>query len=133
MGNTLMQHRLAIAGFKMPGLKLSWRKRMKELKDRMRQERAGSKLRAEARNGMKMLVLPLLWIATIVLPLLWMCSFYTLVGESFNSIIPPSMSCLGDSVLEKVRKYQNKSSWQQSDSICNIFPKSQIPVSVLLN
>ena len=133
MGNTLMQHRLAIAGFKMPGLKLSWRKRMKELKDRMRQERAGSKLQAEARNGMKMLVLPLLWIATIVLPLLWMCSFYTLVGESFNSIIPPSMSCLGDSVLEKVRKYQNKSSWQQSDSICNIFPKSQIPVSVLLN
>ena len=133
MGNTLMQHRLAIAGFKMPGLKLSWRKRMKELKDRMRQERAGSKLQAEARNGMKMLVLPLLWIATIVLPLLWMCSFYTQVGESFNSIIPPSMSCLGDSVLEKVRKCQNKSSWQQSDSICNIFPKSQIPVSVLLN
>ena len=133
MGNTLMQHRLAIAGFKMPGLKLSWRKRMKEFKDRMRQERAGSKLQAEARNGMKMLVLPLLWIATIVLPLLWMCSFYTQVGESINSIIPPSMSCLGDSVLEKVRKCQNKSSWQQSDSICNIFPKSQIPVSVLLN
>ena len=38
MGNTLMQHRLAIAGFKMPGMKLSWRKRMKKFKNTIRDE-----------------------------------------------------------------------------------------------
>ena len=106
MGNTLMQHRLAIAGFKMPGLKLSWRKRMNEFKNTMMQERAGRELQAEARLGMKMLtmlvVLPLIWIATIALPLFWMCTTYSQTGQSFTSIIPSSTSCHEDSVLDEV-------------------------------
>ena len=68
MGNTLMHHRLAIAGVKMPGMKLSWRKGMNKLKNTTREERAGRKLQAEARQGMKRLttlvVLPLLWMST---------------------------------------------------------------------
>ena len=99
MGNTLMQHRLAIAGFKMPGMKLSWRKRMKKFKNTIREERAGRKLQVEARNGMMMLtklvVLPLI----CALPRLWMST----QGESFSTpslhstqLIPSSTSCLGE-------------------------------------
>ena len=116
MGNTLMQHRLAIAGFKMPGMKLSWRKRMKKFKNTIREERAGRKLQVEARNGMMMLtklvVLPLI----CALPRLWMST----QGESFSTpslhstqLIPSSTSCLGDLDLDKVRICQNISTRQK--------------------
>ena len=72
MGNTLMQHRLAIAGFKMPGMKVSWRERMKKFKNTTREERAGWKLQAEARQGMKRLTTLFILPLVCVLPLLWM-------------------------------------------------------------
>ena len=72
MGNTLMQHRLAIAGFQMPGMKVSWRERMKKFKNTTREERAGWKLQAEARQGMKRLTTLFILPLVCVLPLLWM-------------------------------------------------------------
>ena len=127
MGNTLMQHRLAIAGFKMPGMKLSWRKRMKKFKNTIREERAGRKLQVEARNGMMMLtklvVLPLI----CALPRLWMST----QGESFSTpslhstqLIPSSTSCLGDLDLDKVRICQNISIWQNVHPIYHVQPCS---------
>ena len=125
MGNTLMQHRLAIAGFKMPGMKLSWRKRMKKFKNTIREERAGRKLQAEARQGMKMLTTLVVLPLVCVLPLLWMSTLYSQEGESFStpsfhSIIPSSTSCPGDSVLDKVRTCQNISTWQKVCPICHV-------------
>ena len=85
MGNTLMQHRLAIGGFKMPGMKLSWKKRMKKFKNTLREERAGRELQGEARNVMmmvtKLVVLPLI----CALPRLWMSTLYSQEGESFST------------------------------------------------
>ena len=101
MGNTLMQHRLAIAGFKMPGMKMSWRKRMKSFKETLKDERAGR----DARQRMMMLaqsvLLPLLCMS-LLLPLLSMSSQYA--NLPLNSINPSSTSCAVDSLLEKVRK-----------------------------
>ena len=101
MGNTLMQHRLAIAGFKMPGMKVSWRERMKKFKNTTREERAGWKLQAEARQGMKRLTTFVILPLVCVLPLLWKSTLYSQEGESFftpsfHSIIPSSTSYLGD-------------------------------------
>ena len=67
MGNSLMQHRLAIGGFKMPSRKMSWRKWMQELNNMLKEERKGRELQREARLGVKKLVLPLVWIGTIAL------------------------------------------------------------------
>ena len=101
MGNTLMQHRLAIAGFKMPGMKMSWRKRMKSFKETLKDERAGR----DARQRMMMLaqsvLLPLLCMS-LLLPPLSMSSQYA--NLPLNSINPSSTSCAVDSLLEKVRK-----------------------------
>ena len=86
MGNTLMQHRLAIAGFKMPGMKVSWRKRMNKFKNTTREERAGRKLQAEARQGMKRLTTLVILPLVCVLPLLWMSALRG--RELLHSILP---------------------------------------------
>ena len=85
MGNTLMQHRLAIAGFKMPGMKLSWRKRMKKFKNTIREERAGRKLQVEARNGMMMLTKLVVLLLSCALSRLWMSTLNSQEGESFST------------------------------------------------
>ena len=111
MGNSLMQHRLAIGGFKMPSRKMSWRKWMQELNNMLKEERKGRELQREARLGVKKLVLPLVWIGTIVLPLLWMCSLYNQNGETMSlsdPIIPSSTACY-KTVLEEVGKKKRKS------------------------
>ena len=131
MGNTLMQHRLAIGGFKMPGMKLSWKKRMKKFKNTLREERAGRELQGEARNVMmmvtKLVVLPLI----CALPRLWMSTLYSQEGESLSSptlhstpLVPSSTSCLGDLVLDKVRICQNISIWQNVHPIYHVQPCS---------
>ena len=100
MGNSLMQHRLAIGGFKMPSRKMSWRKWMQELNNMLKEERKGRELQREARLGVKKLV----WIGTIVLPLLLMCNLYSQNGETMSlsdPIIPSSTACY-ETVLEKV-------------------------------
>ena len=106
MGNSLMQHRLAIGGFKMPSRKMSWRKWMQELNNMLKEERKGRELQREARLGVKKLVLPLVWIGTIVLPLLLVCNLYSQNGETMSlsdPIIPSSTACY-ETVSEEVGK-----------------------------
>ena len=131
MGNTLMQHRLAIAGFKMPGMKLSWRKRMKKFKNTIRDERAGRELQVEARNGMMMLTKLVVLLLSCALPRLWMSTLYSQEGESLSSpslhstpLVPSSTSCLRDLVLDKVRICQNISIWQNVHPIYHVQPCS---------
>ena len=127
MGNTLMQHRLAIAGFKLPGMKLSWRKRMKKFKNTIRDERAGRELQVEARNGMMMLTKLVVLLLSCALPRLWMSTLYSQEGESLSSpslhstpLVPSSTSCLRDLVLDKVRICQNISIWQNVHPIYHV-------------